>query len=58
MKNTMKKLAWNLAIGLLVVGTVTPVKAAIFSIDTVDGDWANALPVAGVTVAIRGRVVV
>ena len=61
MKKMTKNGVWGVAcclglvVGLfVVVGAVTPVKAAIFSIDTVDGDWANALPVAAVTVANSG----
>lgn len=40
-----KKLAAILiAMGLFVIGMVTPVKATTFSIDLVDGDWINANP--------------
>lgn len=31
--------------GLFVVGVVAPVKATTFSIDLVDGDWENSVPV-------------
>jgi len=58
MKKMTKSGVWGVAccLGLVaglfvVVGMVAPAKAATtFMIDTVDGDWANALPLAAATV--------
>lgn len=45
-----KRLVASLAMGLLVAGSVSMVQAASFTINNLDGDWANPSPTTGIAI--------